>query len=83
MAADNDNNISKLENKSDIEKQKQDVVNCLYAVVEMLDDQIPIVGKVLDLPIVNGIEHKVVEAFVDAVWDAQFVDEEDILPWSM
>lgn len=66
-------------------KEKEEIKRCLYGIIEVLDDQIPMVGRAMDLPIVDSLEKRAVDAVVDVLWDAPcHVDlSEDALPWSM
>ena len=62
----------------DKEKCKAIVLN----VVELMDDKI--VGPVMDTPIVDAMERKIINTLVDWMWELKFdIDEkEDICIWS-
>jgi hypothetical protein len=68
----------------DIDKEKEDLKIQVEALVEALDDMIPVVGKLMDLPFVNEIEKRIIENVVDYVWDAELVGllNDDPCPWS-
>jgi hypothetical protein len=60
---------------------KQWLKDQITKVIEMFDDQIPIVGKAMDLPIVDEIEKEIVNQVVDYMWSANIKDN-DTMYWS-
>lgn len=61
----------------------------LVALVEMLDDKIPVVGPFMDLPLVDAIESQLVVLVVDHVCDSSDSSSssntdaaDDVMPWS-
>lgn len=71
------------------EQRKQWYKNQLDAIVEVIDDMIPVVGKVMDLPVVDEIEQKIVDVVIDYVWDfnidnmkEEYGDIVYVAPWS-
>jgi hypothetical protein len=63
------------------EEEKAQVAKKVLEVVEFIDDMLPIVGKVMDLEIVDEIEERIVEEIVSAVLDG-VENTEDPFPWS-
>ena len=51
--------------------KKDDIEETLAACLEMVDDKLPLIGPIMDLPIVNDIEHEVIKIVVDLVWDLE------------
>jgi hypothetical protein len=60
------------DDESHNEQQKQGYKHKIYAIVEMLDDMIPVVGKLMDIPVVDALEQKLVDALVDTVFNIKF-----------
>lgn len=66
---------------NDKEREKAKVAKTVLHVVEFVDDMLPIVGKVMDLEVVDKLEERIVENIVDSVMD-NLDGSEDPLPWS-
>lgn len=65
----------------DKEKEKTQVAKTILIVVEFVDDLVPIVGKFMDLDVVDKIQERIVQDIVSNVLD--HVDNtEDPIPWS-
>lgn len=56
------------------EQRKQWYKTQIDAIIEVIDDMIPVVGKLMDLPVVDKIEQKVIDTLVDVAWEINFND---------
>lgn len=50
---------------------KEDLEKSLLACVEMVDDKVPFIGPIMDLPIVNELEQVAVKMIVDYICDSE------------
>jgi hypothetical protein len=61
---------SNLETKEEHRRHvKEECKRQVYAVVEILDDLIPVVGKFMDIPFIDRVEKQIVDNTIDAIWD--------------
>ena len=55
----------------------------IYFAIEIIDDKVPMIGPILDLPFVDEIEKKAVDTIVDTVLSHTAIDVEMIAgSWS-
>ena len=52
----------------------------ILEVIELVDDKIG--GPIMDHPIVDKIEAKIVDILVESLWIIKVEDKDDIMPWS-
>lgn len=67
----NDENSDRIKNKCEEDERvsKEWYKKNIYNILEVLDDNIPVVGRLMDLPIIDEIEQKIVDKIIDVVWD--------------
>lgn len=60
---------------------KEQIKKMLQFVIELVDEKLPIVGSVMDHPIVDEMEKEAVDIFVEACF---YTDDGfgDLFPWS-
>lgn len=57
------------------DKQEHDALakaaakDTLAQLLEVLDNKLPIVGNIMDLPMIDALERQLVDAVVDAAWE--------------
>jgi len=60
----------------------ESVKQTLRCVIELVDDKLPVVGPLMDLPIVDELEEALVNRLVDAMLQVSADEEGDAMPWS-
>jgi hypothetical protein len=66
------------------EREKQWCKAQLTAFIEAIDDTLPVIGKAMDLPIVDALEKRAVDILVEAIWPSlsHAHANHDVCPWS-
>lgn len=67
-----------------MESSKDTLKKGIMAVLEIVDDKIPFVGPIMDIPIIDKLEEELVGCMVDMVCDAshEYGPMSFDLPWS-
>lgn len=54
------------------DESKEQVKEAIVYAIEIIDDHLPVVGSIMDLPAIDRAERAIIGGLIDALWDWDF-----------